>query len=312
MDKFTDWLISGEQRPYYYHQNGWCNIIIRVEKNADFDYLYVNQQFSTYTLTREEDFKYVGVYCRRNGSLYDTNDYLFGTHMQTETTSAEALIAQLKDSVRQKVDSVIKNERSNLSISEITDDTLLKRLDFFRQYSANERARERVLNQDDYSPPVFNCEYVPEGWDEDTMLLYILNPDSYVEAEAKKYLAENQEYMLYQFLCNDAETMEYQAILADTTNPVHIIKKIMSSMRQAENAKTVNVTILKDGVEFSFKTEAFSLRCDCIHDYSTWQMIAADRRKFEELFGRYASYYPQEIVRITYARKILYDSEKQE
>ena len=44
--------------------------------------------------------------------------------------------------------------------------------------------------------------------------------------------------------------------------------------------------------------------------YSTWNIVAADRRKFEQRFGRHAEYYPQEILLITYARSVLYEAGK--
>ena len=87
----------------------------------------------------------------------------------------------------------------------------------------------------------------------------------------------------------------YRAILADTKNPVHLIKKISAAMA-ATSAKTVNVTISKNGTEFTFKTEAFSLRGDCGSHYNSWSIVAADRRKFEQLFGRSADYTPEEIM----------------
>ena len=71
-----------------------------------------------------------------------------------------------------------------------------------------------------------------------------------------------------------------------------------------------HVTISKNGTEFTFKTEAFSLRGDCGSHYNSWSIVAADRRKFEELFGRSADYTPEEILRITYARNVLYEAGK--
>ena len=75
---------------------------------------------------------------------------------------------------------------------------------------------------------------------------------------------------------------------------------------ESSSAKTVNVTIRKDGTEFTFKTETSPLRRDCQSGYNTWCMAAADRREFEQIYGRSADYYPQEIQKITYARKVLY------
>ena len=141
------------------------------------------------------------------------------------------------------------------------------------------------------------------------MLSYILDPQGYASKEATDYMEGNQEEMLFDFLCNDVELAEYQALVDDRDNPVHIVKKIMAAMNTT-SAKTVNVTICKDGEEFSFKAEAQELRRDCKDYYSTWNIVAADRRKFEQRFGRHAEYYPQEIIRITYARAVLYEAGK--
>ena len=161
----------------------------------------------------------------------------------------------------------------------------------------------------DFEPPVFTCSYEPDRWKEDSLLAYILDPEGYAEKEASAYMAENQENMLHNFLYNDAVMQEYRAILEDKENPVHTVKKIMDAMR-ATPAKTVNVTVLKEGVEFTFKTETATLRGDCTSYYSTWQIVAADRKKFEQTFGRSAEYRPGEILRITYARNVLYEAGK--
>lgn len=56
------------------------------------------------------------------------------------------------------------------------------------------------------------------------------------------------------------------------------------------------------------KTETGDLRRDCTGGYSHWHMIAADRRRFFECFGRNAEYRPEEILRITYGRSVLYEA----
>ena len=68
------------------------------------------------------------------------------------------------------------------------------------------------------------------------------------------------------------------------------------------------LTVRKDGKELTFKTETGDLRRDCTGGYSHWHMIAADRRRFFECFGRNAEYRPEEILRITYGRSILYEA----
>ena len=42
--------------------------------------------------------------------------------------------------------------------------------------------------------------------------------------------------------------------------------------------------------------------------YSTFYITAADRRKFEEAFGRYVDYTAEDITRITYGRNTIYEA----
>ena len=107
---------------------------------------------------------------------------------------------------------------------------------------------------------------------------------------------------------HDALAVEYEKLEEDAENPAHIIRRIMEAVAFTD-AKTVTVTIHKDGQDFTFKTEASVLRRDCTNTYGTWYIVAADRREFERRFGRSAEYAPGEIVRITYARKVLYEAQ---
>lgn len=310
-DTFTNWLASGDMGQCCFQEKGDTYIMIRVEKSPDFEYLFCQQRYNGKSLTRDSSFKYAGIYCRKDGLLYDMS-YPFTdmaeSHEGLRNRSEEALWRQLKAAVREKVEAAIGNDRSNLIITEVTDSSLLNRLEYALKYSAKEQARKHFLDTVDFEPPVFQCHYDPDRWTEDMLLSCILDPEGYADQEAADYIAANQENMLFDFLYNDAVLQEYQAILADTKNPVHIVKKIMAAMRTT-SAKTVNVTIFKEGVEFTFKTEATTLRGDCTSYYHSWNMVAADRREFEGLFGRNADYYPQEIVRITYARNVLYEAE---
>lgn len=101
----------------------------------------------------------------------------------------------------------------------------------------------------------------------------------------------------------------YSAIIDNPANPVHLVKRIIRAT-SASSAKTVTVTIRKDGVEFTFKTDAGEFRSDCTGHYREWNIMAADRREFERLFGRSAHYGPEDILRIEYARSVLYENEK--
>lgn len=311
-DTFKSWLASGDAGPCCFEEKRYNYTIIRVEKNADFEYLFCLRQYDKGSVVRGSSFNYAGIYCRKDGLVYDAEYALTSMEDDPEPLkgrSSEALKEQLKAAVREKVEAAIGNDRANLQVRELTDSGLLSQLAYTCQYGAKETARRRYLDTVDFDPPAFACNYEPDRWQEDSLLAYIADPEGYVERQAGEYIEENQETMLHNFLYNDAVLKEYQAILEDHGNPVHTIKKIMDAMRTT-SAKTVNVTIRKDGTEFTFKTEASSLRGDCGSHYNSWGLVAADRRKFEQLFGRGADYTPEEILCITYARNVLYEAGK--
>lgn len=71
--------------------------------------------------------------------------------------------------------------------------------------------------------------------------------------------------------------------------------------------KTVNVTIIKSGIEFSFKIDADALRSMQM-PYSTYRIAANDRKRFEETFGRHEDFRAQDILQITFGKRVLYES----
>ena len=106
--------------------------------------------------------------------------------------------------------------------------------------------------------------------------------------------------------------MEYDAILAawrtildDPQHRLHMVRRIRDAVSQS-GTKRVWVTIHKDGKELTFQTDAHTLCTDCSNSYNRWDILPQDRRRFEETFGRYAEYGPEEVTCITYAKKTLY------
>lgn len=69
------------------------------------------------------------------------------------------------------------------------------------------------------------------------------------------------------------------------------------------SAKTANVTILKNDIEFTFKTEVAPLLGICPRDlYEVDYIVSKDRHRFEQTFGSNVNYKPQEIICITYKK----------
>lgn len=306
-DAFVNWLKDAEKNTCVIKDERIAYRFIKVRANADYDYLYYQGPDYKQLPSHREHFIYAGILRRKDGVLYDTKyEIAFLAGQDERSRCGHQLRQNLSHDVQQLVETTIANDRRNLRVTKLSDPELLHRKERHREYVAKARARLRFLNNKDFTPPTFQCEYEAENWTDAALLAYISDPEGYAAREAANYMETHQEEMLFNFLCNDLELAEYQALIDDTENPVHFVKKIRAAMI-ATPAKTANVTIRKDGEEFSFKTEAQELRSDTRNYYGSWYIVPADRQKFEARYGRYTNYYPQEIVRITYDKKVLYE-----
>ena len=317
-EELFDWLKANNKNTFAVPSSGgWQDILIRVEKNKDFDYLFRQEYASREGLCRDSKLEYCGIYNKRDGLIYAANYNLRGileNEDELQERSAKKLKDRLERDVCRLVEEMVGNDRNNLTVRtiETAGSYLTKWLEDSRKYSAATNARRLYLNTSISSVPEFNyhCFYAAAEWTENSLLDYILDPVGYTKKEADSYFSQRQEDILCQFLVNDYIKAQYEALLANPANPVHLIKKIMNAVGSVE-AKTVNVTIVKDGTEMTFKTEADDLRRDPGTYYSTYLMVAADRRRFQTKFGRNADYFPAEITRITYGKSVLYTKEEQ-
>lgn len=309
--EFAAWLKSENKDLFSVKNEHYTYLFLRLPKRPGLDYLYAQRGFHGDGTLHAGVFEFMGIYNAADGLIYNTGSYCMDNLDDTsEERTKNCLLKRLKQDVREMVEARVGNDRKNLEVSELSDAGLFKRLEQTQQHYASERAREMYLAGGSPDGNKFECQYKPKSWTEEALLDYIADPEGYAKREAERYWKDgkNQEEMLLNFLIRDATAEEYEKLLADAENPVHIIRRIMEAVKSTD-AKTVNVTICKDGEEFSFKTDSQELRRDCKDYYGSWYMVAADRRRFVARYGRSANYCPQEIIRITYGRKTLYEAD---
>ena len=303
-EQFKEWLAGPAGEAFDYDQH----TVVRVWKNADFDYLFC--QRNSGSVRRGEDFKYAGIYRKGDGLVYDDQFEIRALrHEDLMRESAQRMARRLEADVRRAVEAAVGNDRSNLRVKELTSQRHLKELEEFVKYSAASEARDLFLRGKD-GAPAYACFYTPERWTEDFLLEYILDPAGCAARETAAYLEDSQEIILLLLLQSEAVAKEYAALAGNPRDSAHLVKRIMDAVGPTE-AKTVRVTIRKDGGEFTFKTDAGEFRCDCISHYWTHRIAAADRREFERRFGRGSDYTPGDILRIEHGRDVLYEASVQ-
>jgi len=310
-NRFAAWLAKPDGGAFVYELGGWNYTVIRVRKSEHFDYLYCQRRYSETTVERGKKFDYAGVYCKKDGLVYDSQ-YEIKDLADVKIRSADVLLEMLQDAVRRSVEDVVANDRGNLTVTEISNERERNELEYFQKYVAHESARKAYLNGEfedsGHYAYTFQCGYKPANWTEDSLLAYILDPAQYAAAEAEVYSRSHQEKILADFLRSDFVAEQYAKILANPHHPIHRVRKIMRALN-ASPAKIVHVTVRIGGQELTFKAEADQFRRDCTSTYYDRRTVAADRREFQQRFGRNAEYGPEHIIRIEYARSVLYEAE---
>lgn len=312
IEEFMDWLEKGSGTQCKLPVRNWTYHIIRVYKNEHIDYLFVQEVYGKDDeITKNYKLEYAGFFCKTSGKLCAA-DY----HLQDMIENSGCpvlpdwgvLAKEMCNSVREKVEELIDGDRNNLKISSISNDDLLKSLIYAKDRETENTAREAFLS--DKPVGVYKCkQYTVDLDDENVILSYVVSTEAFVEQEARKYIENNQEQILYEFLLQDLIKEEYDAILNNPSNSAHTVKQIIHAV-SSSGAKTVNVTIRRGDAEGTFKFGADLLARDCgSSGYNTWSLTKSERERFEELFGTHKSYFqPQEIVRITYGRRVLFES----
>ena len=305
---FQRWLELGHAPLTIWQGEKAVTTLIRLEKKPSLDYLYQAAMGQDNSISWNRGLMFCGVYDIKNQALYLTEDslsYLAADPAPLVINTNASMAEEISEKINQQVEDTIANDPNNLPGQEITGRQALRDLQYYQEYGAKEEAIKRFFHDD---PPdsQFHSGYMLDELPEAAFLAYIQDPELFVRTEAEQYIKTHREDFLLRFLKNDALLAEYQALVQDTGSPIQRMKAITDAVK-ASGAKTVTVTAQKEGQELTFKTAASSLTGHKSF-YSTLDIPASDRREFEKLFGRHSDYKAEDIARITYGKKVIYEA----
>lgn len=307
-EKLMGWLENGTE-PLSVDTGNYATLLIQLPKSENISYIYSQSQYKGSGSYVREQFNYCCLYDRKNNLLCGGSYPL--THLfelgRDDYVTEGALRERLQEAVRSMVENAVDNDRTNLTVQEVTDFNLKRSLDYYLEHGVKEAAIRHLFADGAFLNSGYQCHYEPDNWTEDSLLEYLHDSEGYAQTRANEYIQSHQEQILSALIENEALRTAFDELMQDAGSPVHRMKKITDALNLCD-AKTVRVTIMKDGEEFSFKTEASSLKGH--HNYySTYSMTAPDRREFESRFGRSANYHAEDIVKITYGKKDIYTAE---
>ena len=140
------------------------------------------------------------------------------------------------------------------------------------------------------------------------MLRYFKYHDATVEEAVTGYWQTHQDDILLELRKNEILREKLRSIEMNPNNLLNKQRAIMDAVKNS-GAKTVNVTVIKGGEQYSFKYNADRLSRYLDSRYSAWDMSPKDRDCFYERFGRYSEFTPEDITEISYRGKTLYEAD---
>lgn len=307
-DDLQRWLDTGTASQTIRQGEKGAATLVRLGKSQSVDYLYRIALERDNSVSWNNNLIFCGVYDTRHRALYATPESFSSlsavqiAHMEGPISSMSAVIC---DKINRRVEDIIANNRNNLPVREVTGWSEQRELQYYQEHGAREDAVQQFF-KGEIPDGQLHSTYKMDGLLESAFIAYLQDPEGFVKTEAETYIKNNQESLLLQFLKNDALLAEYQKLAQDTDGPIHRMKAITDAVHSS-GAKSVTVTVQKDGQELTFKTAADSIT-GCRNYYSTYSMPAPDRREFERMFGRSANFGAEDIVRITYARNTIYEA----
>ena len=307
-EDFQRWLASGNGPMTVSAGEKADTLLIALEKTSSVDYLYRTSIARNGGISWNNSLLFCGVYDGENHGLYlakDAQTIFTRGPVPLVTEPGGSMMEDICGKINRRVEDILANDKSNLPVQEVTGWQAAYSLEYYQKYGAREKAVQ-MLFEGRAPDGAFHSGYAMEELPEGAFLAWLQDPEGFIQTTAETYIKSEQENILLQFLENDALLAEYQTLAENTGSPIHRMKAITDALN-GSSAKMVTVTVQKGGEELTFKMDASRMKGHQTH-YSTYYIPAADRRRFEQIFGRNADFKAEDVVRITYGRNTIYEA----
>jgi len=128
--------------------------------------------------------------------------------------------------------------------------------------------------------------------------------DQAVQDRAQAFIRKRANW-INDRLCKIGKIREEVSRLESTPGSHHIRRAILRAVA-GKDLKTVVLEILKEGQRMTVRINALVFHVSC-SSYPTWYMDAKSKKEFEQRFGRSAVLNPEDILKVTHGKRVLYD-----
>ncbi len=313
-DKFCDFLKSNQSKIIIAGSDSrTTHTFIKVPIADEVDLLYHQLIYKAYKSSEEkyaieydEKLECAGIWNHVTQTLYESA-YFLGDILQANQPCVERV-------TKKEIEELLRTQLKETIMSYIAEN-----------YDALKQSVTQEMKEEQYHAYTINEIEYAFIYDQDTELKRFI-PNASVSLNAttlidyargglsrsnlinnmfKQYFCKSKDRIGFCILQCEDVNQRLNAIKNNPEDPLHKAKQIIKTIKDTD-CQTVTLTISKNNILFTFKTEADALKN--FNQYvSTYRMNAQDRRQFEQLFGRNKDYSFYDIVKITYDKQVLYE-----
>ncbi len=302
-EEFYDFLKSSKPSVVINYGTKSKAMINKIQYNQKLDILYMLNNYGGNLFDLKSAFKYAGIYDKENDKLYDLeytlrNDILGFDYASSEKYMSYTLYKNISQEVNKRIKELITiDDVDNLfDISDIEISELLSDEDVITDFMNGITSKTLDIEINDYKTEKA-----------DDLLDYLTNKNEFIERASREYVLSNTSYILESLKIIDEKRKILKSIENNKNHIFHKIRDIVNSID--DRCSTVNLTININGIEQTLKYKADVLKRNYNSSYlSTWYIDnRLDREKFETNYGRNMDLHYEDIVKITYSKKTLYE-----
>lgn len=318
------------------NKSAWCEIdqkiIIKINYNKNVDYLYTTYLYD-WSIYNESKLSLIGIYDKKHNELYGNSYYLDNNeYINMKSTKYKGSIEQITNNLYEKLDIIledyiINNESELMNLAQAKFDKYISDQRNYEEIKS--KAIDKYIHDEEFKKSRFSKSFGKYEINETKLKLECLDDidkvskdifDKYINSNEQVYLGyrvdneiiegTNKEDIGFNLLVLKLKNNLLQEL---KNNPIYEYKKkhdILKSIKDLD-AQMVTITLKHNDNLITFKYPRSKIYSMCYSKYKIPDLKA--REQMEEWYkDRTISeddLFMSEIVKIEYAKKVLYEDQ---
>lgn len=290
-------FLNSEEKTFHIQEDGEYYDIVKIPHNSFIDLLFINCN-NYHKTTIGDKFEYCGFYDKEKRQLYDINytlrkDILKLDWDDTTYKSMSSLLNEFNLKVRENVTNYVEdNPEEFYEAAKDYESNIIER-DVYQNFMDNEKKIK------------YECGYCSD--DKQNILLCFDEGEQHIFDVSLGFISSNREYIGKRLIDIDKKNELLNSIYDNPDHEIYKIKEIVDIMKDGGYVN-VHLFINKNGIDYDFKYNASTLKNHWNYSYlPTYEMQAPDRKEFEKLYGSREDLHYEDIYRIEYRHKPIYE-----